>query len=933
MQGTFVGRSEEVNALEALLRRSQARVAPAAAIVLGAPGSGKTRLLRHIADRHLGALHERIVGYEPEQGVPLAAARDLLRSLHRPGAAGGQLEALTFGDAGQGSTAGPLRLFETAYQRLAERAPLVLLVDDLQWVDELSAALLSYVLRAALGDRTAIALVIASRPSAAVGSLRDAFASALAPEEPLEVDLGPLPERDGIALVHSLAPGTTTADALAIWRAAEGWPFWIAALTVDGASFEHGLASRLARLGPEATGVLEAVAIVGRPTDTGELARVLVWPAERVDAGARELNRRGLLREAAGSLEVAHDLIREAVRRRVPAAVAQRLHGRLASDLRQRAGGDVRLLREALGHALAGNEPALDLALELAASPQRRLIGPGGLSELAAIATEFAPTDPRRLRLEERLAELAGELGERHLELERWMVVADHPRARVRARALVAAAKAAYRMGMRDTAAGLLARARDLGVNDLATGITIDALESEVLRWLEHRLPEARELTRRAVERAEQALVNGTETANRRLRLAAVEAMQAAHDLALQEGDEQEQLRFAERLVEVSIGELGRMEAQLLLAVASRRAGRAQEAEAIARRVRDEATRRVYPGAMTTAGYSVARSLYRLARLDEAAQVAEEVEALVARIGASGRFLAETRTLRPAIAVSRGDWRAGIDRLRADIESEPDPHYQLGIHQDIALWLARLAGADESAEIRNQLAHANRTAAAVGCPRCSMELALRSAEVLARLGEAHRARTLVGEQLVSRRRHGLEKRLLLRRAITSIRLSADDPARAASAAGRLSRCLVAAGDLREELWADLDRGAALAMIDRDAAITVYRSVTERAGRGGVLTDLHVAQHRMRELGARVAPPRPAVGPLGLSRRELEVARLAAAGASNPEIARTLFVSRKTVERHVSAALTKAGARNRTELAARLAALGSDELRELPDTSP
>jgi DNA-binding NarL/FixJ family response regulator len=40
----------------------------------------------------------------------------------------------------------------------------------------------------------------------------------------------------------------------------------------------------------------------------------------------------------------------------------------------------------------------------------------------------------------------------------------------------------------------------------------------------------------------------------------------------------------------------------------------------------------------------------------------------------------------------------------------------------------------------------------------------------------------------------------------------------------------------------------------------------------------------------------------------------AAGHSNPEIANTLFLSRKTIERHVSNVLARTGARNRTDLA-------------------
>jgi len=64
--------------------------------------------------------------------------------------------------------------------------------------------------------------------------------------------------------------------------------------------------------------------------------------------------------------------------------------------------------------------------------------------------------------------------------------------------------------------------------------------------------------------------------------------------------------------------------------------------------------------------------------------------------------------------------------------------------------------------------------------------------------------------------------------------------------------------------------------------------------------------------------RPNCGRAGAEPREREIAELVAVGASNPEIARTLFLSRKTVERHVTHILAKFGARNRVELAALLA---------------
>lgn len=56
----------------------------------------------------------------------------------------------------------------------------------------------------------------------------------------------------------------------------------------------------------------------------------------------------------------------------------------------------------------------------------------------------------------------------------------------------------------------------------------------------------------------------------------------------------------------------------------------------------------------------------------------------------------------------------------------------------------------------------------------------------------------------------------------------------------------------------------------------------------------------------------------MSPREQEIAKLVADGASNLDIAQRLFLSRKTVERHVSNIFTKRGVKNRAQLAAHVA---------------
>lgn len=86
------------------------------------------------------------------------------------------------------------------------------------------------------------------------------------------------------------------------------------------------------------------------------------------------------------------------------------------------------------------------------------------------------------------------------------------------------------------------------------------------------------------------------------------------------------------------------------------------------------------------------------------------------------------------------------------------------------------------------------------------------------------------------------------------------------------------------------------------------------------SELSVARRTFTELGAE--PARREVErllgtglPDGLSPREVEVLRLVASGRSNPQIAATLFLSEKTVARHLSNIFTKIGVTSRTAAAA------------------
>jgi DNA-binding NarL/FixJ family response regulator len=111
-----------------------------------------------------------------------------------------------------------------------------------------------------------------------------------------------------------------------------------------------------------------------------------------------------------------------------------------------------------------------------------------------------------------------------------------------------------------------------------------------------------------------------------------------------------------------------------------------------------------------------------------------------------------------------------------------------------------------------------------------------------------------------------------------------------------------------------DLGAALRRSNRRAAArTVLEKAIELTTWGGAIAVTERARTELRAAGGR--PVEPASGGISaLTPAERRVAELAAEGYSNPEIAQTLYVTRKTVETHLGHVYQKLGIAGRGKLA-------------------
>ncbi|MCO8277709.1 AAA family ATPase [Actinoplanes sp. TRM 88003] len=306
-------------------------------VVTGAPGTGKSRLLLE-AERLSRPYGLRVLRVSGEPDAAVMPGEGLLRAL-----LAGPEPVLDAARARALATRPDHRYWllqevQEGLERVAARRPVLLLVDDLQWCDDLTML----ALRALPGRLAGVAItwLFAGRPGDDNAGYTETRAR-LEASGATTVRLDRLDDDAAAQMARDVLGDEASLAVLALVGGAGNNPLLISELlsgirgegrTDLPARFGTLVGRRLGRLTPDGRAVLEVAAVLSRRIDVPFLGAVLRRPPATLVTPLREAQVEDLVHTDEQDLVFRHDLIREAVRATVPAAVSRAIR-REAADL------------------------------------------------------------------------------------------------------------------------------------------------------------------------------------------------------------------------------------------------------------------------------------------------------------------------------------------------------------------------------------------------------------------------------------------------------------------------------------------------------------------------------------------------------------------------------------------------------------------------
>jgi len=394
----------------------------AAVLVRGAPGIGKSALLAEAAARAeaIGCSVVRVPGDQAEAGVPYAGLQQFAHSLGAALDTLAEPQRLALAAAlGQGEGTVP-DVFLVALATLnlvvesATRAPVVLIADDLQWLDEPTISVLAFIARRVRTEQVLI-----------IGAAREGYRSRLSADEAIMLPLPPLSQADAESLLNAVAPDLPPGVRRRVLAEAAGNPLALTELSRtagagSGSAYarlplterlERAFTDRLATLPGPAKALLRVAAVSDSPSFGEIMTAARVWAGAEIGPGDIDPAVSAMLVDVVGAeVRFCHPLMRSAIHQSMTTAERRAAHAALAQVLPP--GQEDRGIRH---RAAATALPDESVAAELADAADRAARRGGVSAAVEALTQAAALSEDAQARTERllRAADYAVELGQR----------------------------------------------------------------------------------------------------------------------------------------------------------------------------------------------------------------------------------------------------------------------------------------------------------------------------------------------------------------------------------------------------------------------------------------------------------------------------------------------------------------------------------------